>query len=96
LNVKVDYLGYIRQALNVQQAESIALNENGTVHDLLVRLADKHGEPFKKAVYDPKDTAMKPEHILAVNSIILNERDNLKTKLKEGDRVSVMPVVTGG
>ena len=96
LNVTVDYLGYIKQALNVKQAESIALDDNATVHDLLVLLADKHGNPFKKAVYNPKDTVMKPEHILAVNSIILNEKDNLNTKLKEGDRVSVMPVVTGG
>jgi molybdopterin converting factor small subunit len=96
LNVTVDYLGYIKQTLNVQQAESIALNDNGTVHDLLVLLADKHGDPFKKAVYDPKDTDMKPHHILAINGVILNEKDRLNTKLKEGDRISVMPVVTGG
>lgn len=96
MNVTVEYLGYIKQTLNAQQAESIMLDDKATVHDLLVRLAARHGEPFTKAVYDPQDVDMKPHHILAINSIILNERDNLNTKLKDGDRISVMPVVTGG
>ena len=96
MKVTVEYLGYIKQTLNAEQAESIILQEKATVRDLLVLLAEKHGEPFKKAVYDPKDADMKPHHILAVNGLILNQLDNLNTKLKDGDRVAVMPVVTGG
>ncbi len=96
MNVTVEYLGYIKQTLNAEHAELINLQEKATVRDLLVLLAEKHGEPFKKAVYDPKDADMKPHHILAVNGLILNQLDNLKTKLKDGDRIAVMPVVTGG
>ena len=96
MKVTVEYLGYIRQTLKVEQAESIMLQDEAMVRDLLVLLAEKHGEPFKKAVYDPKDADMKPHHILAVNGLILNQLDNLNTKLKDGDRIAVMPVVTGG
>ena len=96
MKVTVEYLGYIKQTLNAEQAELVNLQEKATVRDLLVLLAEKYGEPFKKAVYDPKDVDMKPYHILAVNGLILNQLDNLKTKLKDGDRVAVMPVVTGG
>ena len=96
MRVTVEYLGYIKQTLKVEQAEPIELQGKATVRDLLVVLAQKHGEPFKKAVFDPKDADMKPHHILAVNGLILNQLDNLNTNLKEGDRVAVMPVVTGG
>jgi MoaD family protein len=96
VKVTVEYLGYIKQTLNVEQAEPIMLHDKATVRDLLISLAEKHGEPFKKAVYDPKDADMKPHHILAINGIILNQQDNLKAALKDGDRIAVMPVVTGG
>ena len=96
MKVTVDYLGYIKQTLNIQQPEPITLKDKANVHDLLVALAERHGEPFKKAVYDPKEKDMKPHHILAVNGVILNQQENLNTKLKDGDRIAVMPVVTGG
>src|SRR4030066_210802 len=88
--------GVIKQTLNLDQAEPITLQDEATVRDLLALLAEKHGENFKKAVYDPKDVDMKPHHILAVNGLILNQLDNLNTKLKDGDRVAVMTVVPGG
>ena len=96
MKVTVEYLGYIKQTLKTEQAEFVTLKDKATVRDLLSFLAEKHGEPFKKAVYDPKDTDLKPHHILAINGLILNQLDNLNTKLNGGDRIVVMPVVTGG
>ena len=97
MKVTVEYLGYIKQTLGITQAENIELKPEASTRDLLILLANKHGDPFKKAVYDPKDPAgLKPYHILAVNGLMINLLDGLYTKLKDGDRVSVMPVVTGG
>ncbi len=96
MRVTVEYLGYIKQALGVTQAESIELSSNASTQDLLVLLANRYGEPFKKAVYDPKETSLKPYHIIAVNGLMINLLNGLETKLKDGDRVVVMPVVTGG
>ena len=96
MRVTVEYLGYIKQTLGITQAESTELKNDASVRDLLTLLSEKHGEPFKKAVYDPKDTTMKPYHIIAVNGLMINLLNSLDTKLKDGDRVAVMPVVTGG
>jgi MoaD family protein len=96
VKITVEYLGYIRQTLGITQPESIELKPDASTRDLLVHLADKHGDPFKKAVYDPKEAEMKPYHILAVNRLMINLLGGLDTKLKDGDRVAVMPVVTGG
>ncbi len=97
MKIVVEYFGYIKQTLSMAHPETIELQSETTARNLLVQLAEKYGEPFKKAVYDPKEPdALKPYHILAVNGLMIDLLNGLDTKLKDGDRVAVMPVVTGG
>lgn len=96
MNVTVDYLGSIRQTLGLKHAERVELEGDALVSDLLSALAEKHGEPFKKAVYEPNDLDLKAHYILSVNGLLLNQLDGIGTKLKDGDRLILMPVVTGG
>jgi len=94
--VTVDYLGSIKQTLGLKQAEQMELKDDAAVCDLLSMLAEKHGDPFKKSVYEPKDPDLKPHYILSVNGLLLNQLNGIETKLKDGDRLILMPVVTGG
>ena len=96
MKVTVEYLGYIKQSLKMEQPEPVTIENNSTVGDLLTLLAERHGESFKKAIFDPRETEMKPHHILAVNGILTNQLGDLKAKLNDGDRITVVPVVTGG
>ena len=96
LRVKVDYLGSIKQTLGLRQSEEIELRDDASLFDLLHMLAEKHGEAFKKSVYEPKDIDLKPYYILSVNGVLLNQLSGLETALKDGDRLIFMPVVTGG
>jgi molybdopterin synthase sulfur carrier subunit len=96
LKVTVEYLGYIKQTLGVEQGEHVELKDDALVRDLLFLLAEKHGEPFKKTVYEPKGVDLKPHYIVSVNGLLLNQLNGIETKLKDGDRVVLMPVVTGG
>ena len=89
-------MGSIKQTLGLKQAEQIELADDASVCDLLSLLAEKHGEPFKKAVYEPKGLDLKPHHILSVNGLLLNQLKGIETELKDGDRIILMPVVTGG
>jgi molybdopterin synthase sulfur carrier subunit len=96
LKVTVEYLGYIKQTLGVEQGEHVELKDDALIRDLLLLLAEKHGEPFQKAVYEPKGVDLKPHYILSVNGLLLNQLNGIETKLKDGDHVVLMPVVTGG
>jgi molybdopterin synthase sulfur carrier subunit len=96
LKVTVDYLGSIKQTLGLKQAEQLELKNDASVRDLLFLLAEKYGEPFKKAVYEPKGLDLKPFHILSINGLLLNQLNGIETKLKDGDHIIFMPVVTGG
>lgn len=96
MRITVDYLGHIKQSLGVAQTETVSLKDESLVCDLLTVLAEKYGEPFRKAVYEPKGLDLKPYYILSVNGLLLNQLKGLETRLKDGDRVVLMPVVTGG
>jgi molybdopterin synthase sulfur carrier subunit len=96
LKVTVEYLGYIKQTLGVEQGEHVTLKDDAAIRDLLMVLAEKHGEPFQKAIYEPKGVDLKPHYMASVNGLLLNQLSGIETKLKDGDRVIFMPVVTGG
>ena len=95
LKVTVEYLGYLKQTLGVEQGEHPTLKEDAVMRDLLVLLAEKHGDPFQKTVYTPDDAELKPHYIFSLNGLLRQSTD-LETKLKDGDHVVFMPVVTGG
>ena len=96
MKVKVDYLGSIKQSLGLKQAEIVDIKNGSSVGDLLDLLSEKHGNPFKASVYDPKDTDLKPYYILSVNGLLTNQLNDMETKLKDGDQLIFMPVVSGG
>ena len=95
MKVAVKYLGYLKKELGVEQEEHFTLKENAVMRDLLVLLAEKHSESFQKAVYEPNDAELKPHYIFSLNGL-LHQSNSIETKLKDGDHVVFMPVVTGG
>ena len=96
MKVIVDYLGNIKQTLSLKQAEQVELKHEASIRDLLSYLAEKYGDPFRKNVYEPKNLDLKPHYILSLNGLLLNQLKGIETKLKDGDHVILMPVVTGG
>ena len=96
VKLTIEYLGYIKQSIDVQQGEQIALNDGSLVRDLLMVLAEKHGTSFQKTVYEPNSVEMKPHYILSINGLLLNQLNGIDTELKDGDHVVFMPVVSGG
>jgi len=96
VKVKVEYLGHIRNIIGSVRDEEIEIRENSSVTDLLMVLSEKYGAPFKKAVYEPKGTDVKSNYIITINGYLLNQLNGVETKLKNGDHVALLPVVSGG
>jgi molybdopterin synthase sulfur carrier subunit len=96
LKVTVEYLGHIKRIIDAEQAEQVELKDDALVADLLFLLAEKHGKSFRKAIYEPKGLDLKSNFILTVNGLLLNQLNGIETKLKDGDHVVLMPIVSGG
>ena len=92
----MDYLGHIKQTLGIRETETVTLKDPALIRDLLSTLAERHGETFRKNIYEPKGVDLKPHYILSVNGLLLNQLGGLETILTDGDHIVLMPVVTGG
>lgn len=96
MRIKVEYLGHIKNMTNDKREEELDVEEDSTVADLLNLLAKRYGESFRKGVYEPKGTDVKPNYIITVNGYLLNQLNGIETKLKNGDHVTLLPIVSGG
>jgi MoaD family protein len=96
LKIKLEYLGHVTNMTGKARTEEITIKNDSSLVDLLNTLAQKYGEPFKKAVYEPGCPDLKSNYIATVNGQLLNQLNGINTKLKDGDHFTIMPVVSGG
>lgn len=96
LKVKVEYVGHIRNIIGSAHEEEVEIKEKATIADLLTLLSEKYGEPFKKAIYQSGGADVKSNYIITVNGYLLNQLNGVETKLKNGDLVALLPIVSGG
>jgi len=96
LRIMVEYLGHIRQVIGSTREEEVEIVDDASIADLLMVLSEKYGTPFKKAVFERSSADVKPNYIITVNGYLLNQLDGIKTKLKSGDHVTLLPIVSGG
>jgi MoaD family protein len=96
LKINVEYLGHIRSLAGDSRQEEVEMKDDSSVADLLARLSRKYGEPFKKAVYESGGSDVKSNFIATVNGYLLNQLKGVETKLRSGDHVVLMPIVSGG
>jgi MoaD family protein len=96
VKVKVEYLGHIKNITNNKREEELEVTEDSTITELLNTLTKQYGEPFKRAIYEPKGPDVKPNYIITVNGYLLNQLKGLQTKLKNGDHIALLPIVSGG
>jgi MoaD family protein len=96
LKVKVEFLGHVRNVIGSNREEKVEINDSASIADLLTVLSEKYGASFKKAVYEKSGGDVKSNYIITVNGYLLNQLDGVKTKLKDGDSVVILPIVSGG
>ena len=96
MKVKVEYLGHVKNIIGSVREEELEIEENSSITDLLMILSEKYGAPFKKAVYEPKGLDVKSNYIITVNGYLLNQLNGVETKLRNGDHVTILPIVSGG
>lgn len=96
MKVKIEYIGHIKEIIRSGREEELEMAEGSSLADLLLMLSEKYGEPFKKAVYEPGGLDVKQNFIITVNGYLLNQLGSVETKLKHGDHVILMSVVSGG
>lgn len=94
MKVTVKFFTTLREITDKRE-EEIKSSKDLTVGELLEQLSKKYGRRFMDYVYDKKGNLQSYLQFL-VNGRSITTREDLKTKLKEGDRVAIIPPVGGG
>ena len=94
MKIKIKFFTTLREITG--KKEEIADLVDGTnVSDLLRFLSIRYGEAFAKYMYDEKTGVHNYLQIL-VNGNSITTLQELKTQLKDGDTLAIIPPVGGG
>ncbi len=86
--VKVKYLMVFSQVTGKKE-EKLAIDENGTIEDLLKMLYNRYGRKFKKLIEQDFENR-------SVLFVVNGESKDVSTKLKDKDEVLISYPVGGG
>lgn len=95
MKVKINYLGLVKTYTN-RLVDEKDLPEGATLSELLDNLASNFGKPFNPEIYDPNTKEVKPMFVVMVNGVLMGQLSGVDTKLKNGDVLILMPLMTGG
>ena len=95
MKVRVKFFAAIRELAAVKD-ETIDLQSNTAVRELIRILCERHGGDFTEYVIDPNTGAPRSHLQILVDGKNLSSLEGLETRLSDGDEVALMPPVGGG
>ena len=93
ITVKVKFFTTLRE-LTGKREEQVELPFNATVGELLDSLAKRYGPKFVEYVFEKGE--VKPYLIIMVDGQSVSQLEGLKTRLKDGVTVAILPPAGGG
>ena len=94
----IKVIGHMKKKSALGGAMPLELEmEEGTLMTALEKLSDLYGDRFKNLIFDRSTGEVKKSNLILLNSqSYLNFRERLGLELKDGDEITLMPVLTGG
>jgi molybdopterin converting factor small subunit len=81
--------------LGIEKMDSVVLEEQidpgETVESFLSKLGHRSGSRFSEEIFDPDSRLFWPGVVVYINGRPLHQLQGLKTTLKEGDTVGLLP-----
>jgi molybdopterin converting factor small subunit len=96
--VNIQVTGYLKFRGLIGNGASLALEpEKATLGDALEVLCSRYGERFESALFDPSTKEIRRSNLVLLNGQpYINLRKRLDTELKDGDEITLSPVLAGG
>jgi len=96
LRVKVRYFTTLRE-LAGNAEEEIEIGESSVLADLIDEVASKYGREARDYLYRKQEKAeVDPSIYLLINGMNARMLSGLKTRLRDGDVVAIIPPIGGG
>ena len=94
MEITIRYFTVLGKVTEKRQ-EKIRMEENSSIEDMVTVLVEKYGRNFEKYVSSGRGKKGLPL-IFLLNEQDIAQFNGLKTKLHDGDTVTLMPPIAGG
>ena len=74
----------------------LTLEKDSTVRELIRVFSRRVGKGFAESIYDKKREQMHESVLIFVNDKNIQSSSGMETRLKDGDKVSILYALTGG
>lgn len=95
IKIKVKPFFHLKEILKDKEL-TIELPPGSTLLDVIEELTKRFGPPFKEAVLDKNTGKVRSYYRILLGGRDLNQLVDMKTKLCDGDTISLFPPVAGG
>jgi len=93
MNVKL--LGIFR-GISGRSELSIELKGDETVREVIQKIAEELPVEFKRVIIDPELNDPRPNALILLNGRDISVLEGLKTRVKNSDEITLIPVSHGG
>jgi molybdopterin synthase sulfur carrier subunit len=94
MRIKVRLMGVLKRTCGKDEFQ-VSLNEGSSLKDAILKLIENE-RALADLILDPELKDPRPNTIILVNGREMNVLEGLETKIKDGDEVTVIPVIHGG
>jgi len=92
---EVELVGILRE-LAGKKSVSLKFDRLATVGDVITELANRFQPKFKQAMIDPELNDPRPNVLILLNKTEISALNGLDTKIRDGDKLVLIPVSHGG
>jgi molybdopterin converting factor small subunit len=95
IDVTVEFLGVLAKLTKSHRVD-FQFKDSVTVSDIIAQLIDTFSPEFKQTFLDPELNDPRPNVLILLNNKEINVLDGLKSPVKDGDKLVLLPVSHGG
>jgi len=94
MRVTVKFFTALREIVGKRE-EVLEFSKGTTIKELLKHLSESHGQALKEYIYNERGRAKSHLQFL-INGKSITTLKGFETKLKDGDKIAIIPPVGGG
>jgi molybdopterin synthase sulfur carrier subunit len=95
--VTIKFFAALREITGKREQKMDLRDKETTIVEVLYELSEEYGKDFRKYVFEPsKRKSLRQQISVMINGQSIRNLENLRTRIKDGDTIAILPPVSGG
>ena len=95
--VTIKFFAALREITGKREQKMDLRDKETTIVEVLNKLSEEYGKDFKEYVFEPsKRKSLRQQISIMINGQSIRNLENLRTRIKDGDTIAILPPISGG